>query len=74
MIVYRFVERERTTFPVATMCRVLGVSPSGFWAWANRPPSARALADADADRADPRDPHAPAAAPMACPAIHAELR
>ena len=43
---FRFVERERATFPVTTMCRVLGVSPSGYWAWSKRPPSARARADA----------------------------
>jgi putative transposase len=44
--VFRFVERERAVFPVTTMCRVLGVSPSGYWAWSHRPPSARARSDA----------------------------
>lgn len=47
MTAYRFVEREKTSFPVTTMCRVLGVSPSGYWAWSRRPPSARARSDAE---------------------------
>ncbi len=32
-------------YPVATMCRLLGVSPSGYYAWLTRGPSDRDLAD-----------------------------
>ena len=30
---------------VRTMCRMLGVSPSGYYAWRGREPSARSKAD-----------------------------
>jgi putative transposase len=72
VITYRFVERERTTFPVRTMCRVLGVSSSGYWAWTKRPPSARALADA-ALSATIREIHRDSRGTYGIPRVHAEL-
>ena len=59
-------------FRVATMARVLGVSPSGYYAWRQRPPSARAQADAElTDRV--RAIHARSRSTYGAPRIHAEL-
>ena len=37
---------NRATYPIATMCRVLGVSTSGYYAWLKRPPSKRTIENA----------------------------
>jgi putative transposase len=40
------VRAYRADYPIATMCRVLGVSTSGYYAWLKRSPSATAKRDA----------------------------
>lgn len=40
------MKAHQATFPIATMCRVLGVSESGYHAWRGRAPSAHAQRDA----------------------------
>jgi hypothetical protein len=42
---FRLIEKEKPHHAVSLLCRVLGVSRAGFYAWQSRPPSARAVAD-----------------------------
>jgi len=57
---------------VATVCRVLGVSASGYYAWHHRPRSARAHADA-ALTEEIRAIHARSRGTYGAPRVHAEL-
>jgi putative transposase len=43
---YEFIKRQRGTFSVQTLCRVLDVAPSGYYAWLKQPMSDRAQEDA----------------------------
>jgi transposase InsO family protein len=43
---FAFIDAQKATFPVAKLCRLLGVTRQGYYAYANRPPSARMRADA----------------------------
>jgi putative transposase len=43
---FRFIAAEKANYPISLLCRMLGVSRSGFHAWERRSPSDRELADA----------------------------
>lgn len=40
-----FIDAEKATWPATAMCRVLKVSPSGYYAWRKRPESAHDVED-----------------------------
>jgi putative transposase len=42
---YRFIHQEQAAYPVRVMCRVLRVSPSGYYRWCQQPQSQRAQQD-----------------------------
>jgi putative transposase len=44
-VIFRFIAAKKAEHSIKTMCRVLGVSRSGFPAWACRSPSARRVED-----------------------------
>jgi len=67
------VAREKAHHPIAMLCRVLGVSSSGYYAWRNRGPSARAQADA-ALLARIRTAHEQSRGTYGAPRIQADLR
>ena len=68
-----FIEDHRNAYPVRTLCAVLEVSPSGYYAWRDRPESARHVADRGLT-AEIRQIHADNRAVYGSPRVHAALR
>jgi putative transposase len=71
--VFRFIDAEKGNFDVAVMCRVLGVSRSGYYAWARRSPSERTLANATLVE-EIRRVHSESDGTYGSRRVHAELR
>lgn len=70
---YAVIRAHQSQYSVALMCRVLGVSPSGFYAAGKRAASARAKRDAGL-RVQIRAVHDQSRRTYGSPRVHAELR
>lgn len=44
---FAFIHAEKASFPIAAMCRLLGVTRQGYYAYARRPVSARVNHEAE---------------------------
>ncbi|PID59391.1 MAG: IS3 family transposase, partial [Gammaproteobacteria bacterium] len=42
---FAFVDAEKASHRISTLCRVMGISRAGYYQWRNRPPSQRELDD-----------------------------
>lgn len=73
MSVFRLIDVERASYPVSALCRVLGVSRSGYYDWKDRPPSERARSDL-ALSSKIHEIHQRSHRTYGSPRVHAELR
>jgi putative transposase len=71
--VFSFIAAEKTSYPVAVMCRVFAVSRTGFHNWERRAPSSRTLEDAWLTEKI-KQIHDRSRGTYGAPRIHAELR
>jgi len=69
---FRFIDEHRDQWPVRLLCDALDVSPAGYYAWRERPTSARQQRQ-DALLVEIRAIHAEFKARYGSPRVHAEL-
>ena len=73
MSAYRLIEAKRTSFSVGLMCRMLGVSRSGYYDWRKREPSSRSRRDGELT-GKIVEIHQRSRGTYGSPRVHAELR
>lgn len=72
MSIFKLIDAEKASYPIAVLCRMLGVSKSGYYAWRSRPPSERRRQDALLTEKI-REIHSRSRETYGYPRIHAEL-
>lgn len=70
---FRFIRAERANHRISLLCRVLGVSRSGYYSFDRRPEPERALDDRRLARAIRRI-HTERRSAYGSPRVHAQLR
>jgi putative transposase len=70
---FRLIDAERANYPVAVLCRMLGVSKSGYYAWRSRRPSKSSREDY-ALTEKIHEVHRRSHETYGSPRVHAELR
>ncbi len=70
---FRFIDAEKAHFPVSLLCKIVGVSKSGYYAWKSRPPSKRSREDAALTERIV-EVHRRSRETYGYPRVHAELR
>jgi putative transposase len=70
---FRFIDAQRANFPVSVVCKVLGVSRSGYYDWKTRAPSRRTREDGTLTEKI-QEIHQRSRKSYGSPRVHAELR
>jgi putative transposase len=70
---FKLIDAEKAYHPISLLCRILGVSRSGYYDWKDRPLSKRARENA-ALTEKIREIHARSRQIYGYPRVHAELR
>jgi putative transposase len=70
---FAFISQEKVAFPVTALCRVLAVSPSGYYASCERPKSARVRRDEELSERVAAA-HVASKRRYGSPRVHAELK
>jgi putative transposase len=70
---FKLIEAEKASHSIPLLCKLLGVSRSGYYAWRNRPPSKRARFDAMVSEKI-ETIHRNSRATYGAPRVHAELK